>query len=326
LKLDAIIDVHSHVPPALSEMAKQEDQRSSLATEAEKRIAVMDSEGIDLRILSARVPTPLSEIDTPYCRRHNELLAAFVKDHPDRLRGFSLLDLRDVDGSIIELRRSVEELGLLGPYLRTDPGIELDDPRLDPFYETLEELNVPLFLHGAMAGAEGMFRDPRFEMRPGIDDRESFFQGNPNRDRTDITFGRWGLRLLIGFPYEETLAAVTLIFGGVLDRHPSLQVCFSHGGGLMPFLAGTIRQAGRLSGLPERFKDPTEFDSRLRRLWFDSEVEGREVLQLVIETVGADHVVLGTNNPGWNPSPLPHIEAELQLQMSRNARRLLRLD
>ena len=104
-----------------------------------------------------------------------------------------------------ELERAVSELGLLGAYVGTDLGRELDDAAFDPVYEACVRLDVPLFIHPAPGGIDAPRRDARL--------------------------ARFDADLWLGFAYEETLAVATLVLGGVLARHPDLDVCISHGGG-----------------------------------------------------------------------------------------------
>ena len=97
------------------------------------RLRVNDHLGIELQVIS---PNPLTyfhhveaEIATNYCHWHNEALAAVVADHADRFRGFAQLPMQDIDAATAELRRGVEDLGLLGAYIGTDFQTDLDDER-----------------------------------------------------------------------------------------------------------------------------------------------------------------------------------------------------
>lgn len=263
------------------------------------RLAAMDDAGIGLQVLS---PNPLTffhhvDADTAvrFCRRHNDDLAALVDKHPDRLRGFAALPMQDVGAAAAELRRAVTELRLLGGYVGTDFGTDLDDPALDPFYETCVELDVPLFVHPAPSGIDGPLRDRRLR--------------------------RFDLDLLLEFAYEETLAVAALVYGGVLRRHPDLDVCISHGGGALPFLHGRFEAAARKRPWsPEWLREPGAFDAALRRLWFDCHVHTPGALALLTETVGADRLVFGTNFAGWDSGAATAVP-----DLSANARRLLRL-
>ena len=128
------------------------------------RIEAMDRAGIDLQVLS---PNPLSYFHfipaaeaIAFCRRHNDALAELVASHPERLAGFAAVPMQETAAACAETERAVRELGLLGPYIGTDFGRPLSDASLDPFYETVAALDVPLFIHPAPAGIDGPPGDP----------------------------------------------------------------------------------------------------------------------------------------------------------------------
>jgi aminocarboxymuconate-semialdehyde decarboxylase len=266
------------------------------------RLQAMEERGITFQVLS---PNPLTylhhapaEIAVPFCRRHNDLLADLITVAPDRLGGLAALPAQDVEASVAELERSVGR-GLLGAAIGTDPGHGLDDPALDPLYDACTRLNVPLFLHPSPSGIDNPVRDPRL--------------------------GRFDLELVVGFAAEETLAVATLIYGGVLDRHPGLDLCLTHGGGATPFLFGRMQAAARARAwAPTELKHDGAFEERLRRLWFDTLLHDERALRFLAEIVGDEHLVPGTNFAGWDEGRPP---ADVwRKRLSDNARRLLRLN
>lgn len=277
--------------------------RNSPFMDAELRIAAMDKAGIDFQVLS---PNPLTyfhfieaEFAAAFCRRHNEALARIVARHSDRLAGFAALPMQDPALAAAELRYAVQTLGLLGGYVGTEFGIRLDSPRLDPFYELCVSLDVPLFFHPAPSGIDG---PAAFPPLAGYD-----------------------LDLIAGFAAQETLAAATLIFGGVLDRHPQLDICLSHGAGSIAFLAGRFSAAARQRPWSQgELREPGAFEARLRRLWFDNHVNDPASLELLEQRVGPDHLVLGTNFAGWDQPADSHGLGQKTLLLADNARRLLR--
>jgi aminocarboxymuconate-semialdehyde decarboxylase len=283
--------------------------RNSPFMDPELRLAAMDKAGIDFQVLS---PNPLTyfhfiepQFAANFCRRHNEALARVVARYPERLGGFAALPMQDVALAAEELRFAVDTLGLWGGYIGTEFGMRLDSPRLDPFYDLCTTLDVPLFLHPAPAGIDG---PPAFPSLEGYD-----------------------LDLLTGFAASETLASATLIFGGVLDRHPRLDVCLSHGGGSVAFLAGRLSAAARQRPWSQgALREPGAFESRLARLWFDNHVNDPASLDLLQQRVGSDRLVLGTNFAGWDQPVVAHSSgSKLQsdsksVSLADNARRLLR--
>jgi len=276
--------------------------RGSVFMDVGQRLDLMERAGIDLQLLS---PNPLTYLHgipaaeaTHYCQVHNDAMADLVRDHPGRLLGAAALPMQDVDAAMAELERAVRQLGLAAPYVGTDFGYLLDDPRLDDFYRTLVELDVPLFLHPGSAGVGGTPDDPRLH--------------------------RFDLSLLVGYCYDETLAVTALVFGGVLERHPDVDICVSHGGGAWPFLVERFELAATTRRwVPESLRDGG-IRSQLRRLWLDSHVDGHAALDLLVQAVGTDRLVFGTNFGGWDSA---HREASEPLIQSftPNAERLLRL-
>lgn len=278
------------------------DYRGTPFMDVDRRLALNDHLGIDLQILS---PNPITyfhhveaDVAIGFCRWHNDEMATTVAGHPDRFAGFAQLPMQDVGAAVVELRRAVGDLGLLGAYIGTDFGITFDDERLDPLWATAVELDVPVFIHPAPAGIDGPLRDPRIR--------------------------RFDLDLSLGFLYEETLAVACLLYGRVLDRHPGLDVCFSHGGGAAAFMAGRLDHNGRTRPWARALDEPIDFVGGLQRLWFDQHVHDDTSLALLEARVGRDRLVVGTNLAGWDaPTEPEHIP--FVADYDTNARRLLRL-
>ncbi len=279
--------------------------RNSAFMDVALRIAMMDDHGIELQVLSPNPLTYFSHIESEwaiaFCQRHNDELAAVVATAPTRLAGFAQLPMQDPEAAAIELRRSVNELGLLAPYIGTDLGVPLDDASLDMVYATCVELDVPLFIHPAPDGIDS----------PRRDERLARFDGD----------------LWLGFLYEETLAVSTLVLGGVLERHPALDICVSHGGGATAWLAERLEHAARTRPWsPEWLRDEGAVGQRLKRFWWDAHVGGPKALNALLDAFGPDHLVAGTNLAGWDQSRDPsHGDSELAVVFDANARRLLRL-
>lgn len=269
------------------------------------RLAAMDAAGIDLQVLS---PNPITYFDglpaadaAAYARAHNDALAELVGKHPGRLLATAQLPVQDVAAAVAEARRAVRDLGMSGVYIDTDPaGRTLDDPALDLLYEALVDLDVPLFVHPSPLGANGPADDPRLR--------------------------RFDLDLMLGFAYDETLAVAALVFGGVLERHPGLDVCVSHGGGAAAFLSGRFARAvAKRAWVSQALRD-NGFDHYYRRIWFDTHVHDELSLELLVAHAGTDRLVLGTNFAGWDSGGDDHPAGALAQTLTRNAARLLRLE
>ena len=275
--------------------------RGSLFMDVDRRLRAMDRDGIEMQLLS---PNPLTlfhgipaDDAIRFCRIHNDAMAELVGQHPGRLLGAAALPMQDVDAATTELVRCTRELGLTAPYTGTDFGYELDDARLDDFYRTLIELDVALFLHPASSDGRGL---PPPKMR------------------------RFDLSLLLGYAYDETLAVSALVLGGVTERHPDVDICISHGGGVIALLAEKFAFAAETRPWVSEHLRDGGFLRHLRRLWFDTHMDAAPALDLLVATVGTERLVFGTNYGGWD-SGGRHARDEFTLSLSHNARRLLRL-
>ena len=269
--------------------------RGSVFMDVERRLAEMDRVGIDRQMLSPNPLTFMGGVErapaSDFARAANDAMAALVAAHPERLFGAAQLPMQDPHASIVELERAVGELGLVAGYIGTDYGMTPDDRRFDDFYRRVVELDVPLFVHGATNDGRGPVGDGRLR--------------------------RFGLDLIVGYTYEETLAASAFVLGGVLDRHPDLDVCLSHGGGAIAYLAQRFDSMAHFMG------KESDFAASLRRLWFDSHLEPGPARDLVVGTVGIDRMVYGTNFGGWDT---PAATDDFDASLTPNAHRLLRLE
>lgn len=323
------IDVHAHAVLASSEgaagaagpeLGTSEDGRpfyrvgdyvlhgvryaGSPFMDVDVRLAAMDDAGIARQLLS---PNPLTYFGSlpvadgvAFARSHNDGLAALVAKHPDRLLACAQLPVQDVGESVAEARRAVRDLGMAGVYLDTDPaGRTLDDPALDPLYEALVELDVPLFVHPSPLGPDGPPADARLR--------------------------RFDLDLLLGFAYDETLAVAALVFGGVLERHPGLDVCVSHGGGTAAFLSGRFAAAVEKRPWASQALRDNGFEHYYRRIWFDTHVHDERSLDLLVAHAGVERLVFGTNFAGWDSGAHDAPAGDLGAALTANATRLLRL-
>ncbi len=275
--------------------------RGSPFMDVNLRLAAMDRAGIDYQVLSPNPLTYFHFIEPPlareFCRIHNDGLSAAIADHSSRLAACAAVAMQDIPFAIEETARAVKDLGMVGPYIGTDFGRPLDDPALDPFYEALVALDVPLFIHPAPAGIDGPAGDPNLK--------------------------RFDLDIIIGFAAQETIAVCTLIYGGVLERHPKLDVCISHGGGATGYLFGRMASAARKRPWARQaLREDGAFETLLHRLWFDIHVHSPESVALLRSRVNGERLLFGTNFAGWDQQP-GDVREEAR-PYADNARRLLR--
>src|SRR5688572_21238407 len=229
----------------------------------------MDRLGIDAAVLSL-TPTLFfywlnASAAADFCRQANDSLATFVAGS-DRLEGVAVVPLQDPEAAAAELRRAVRDLGLRGAEIGTTmEKVPLDDARFDPFFAAAAELDVPVILHPYYVGT-----------RPTLTD---FYMTN-----------------LTGNPLETCIAASRLILSGFLDRHPQLKLVLVHAGGFMPFQIGRLDHGFRVR--PEsNAAISTAPSTYLRRFWYDTITHAATPLKFLIDLVGADRVVFGTDLP-----------------------------
>lgn len=236
----------------------------------EAKLQHMDGLGIDVSVLSISPTLFFYWIEAgpalEFCQRANEAMAEFASQSEGRLYGMATVPLQNPEAAAVELRRAVTELNLRGTLIgTTEEDIPLDDRRFEPFFAAAEELDVPVVLHPYYVGAQPQFAD--------------YYMTN-----------------LIGNPLGTCVAAARLILSGFLDRHPNLTVVLVHAGGFLPY------QIGRLDhGFQVRSETSASIDappsSYLRRFYFDTITHASRPLEFLVDLVGADRVLLGTDIP-----------------------------
>jgi aminocarboxymuconate-semialdehyde decarboxylase len=239
-------------------------------TRIEARLADMDALGIDVQVIS---PSPTQyyywadhDLARAVTSAQNEHIASLVAAHPDRLAGLGTVALQYPDLASEQLRHAMQSLGFKGVEISTAiNGMELSDSRLAAFWRTAEELGAVIFIHpwGTTLG--------------------------------ERVAGHY-LVNTIGQPLETTLALSHLIFGGVLDRHPGLKIVAAHGGGYLPTYPGRSDHAFAVRPEAAVATSKTPGD-HLKRIWFDSVVYDPMALKHLIDRVGIDQVVVGTDYP-----------------------------
>lgn len=193
----------------------------------------MDKEGVDLQVLSP-IPVTFSYWAEPNAAEEmahiqNDFIAETVKQYPSRFIGLGTVPLQDVDVSIREMERCMFQLGLKGIEIGTNVnGKNLDDPSFSGFFEMAEKWNVPLFVHPwETLGRERM---PRHHFM-----------------------------YTVGMPSETALAAASLINGAVMEKYPTLKVCFAHGEVLSLIYCRVWIKGGTYGPTSGRFKSLQAF-------------------------------------------------------------------
>ena len=232
------------------------------------RLRTMDRVGVDVHALSLTVPMvhwAPPELGLKLARTFNDAASAAHREHPKRFVGMAALPMQDPQLALEELQRASELPGMRGAYLATNiNGKELDEPDFFPVYAKCEKLGWPIFLHPVET--IGQERNSKFY-----------------------------LRNLLGNPYDTGVAASHLIFGGVLDAFPKLEIMLPHAGGAFPGLIGRLdRGAGVRPELKHLKHPPTAY---LRRFSYDTIAHNDTLLTNLIRMVGADRVLMGSDYP-----------------------------
>ncbi len=254
----------------------------------------MDARGIDLSVVSASTVLQGTswadpQTDLALCRRCNAQAAEWVARHPKRFVGSCVLPLQEPKLAIGELERSVRELKLKVANISSSyNGVYMGDPVYHPFWEAVDALGVTVWIH-----PEGV-RDPWFQ--------------------------RYALWNSAGQSIEETKCMTSLVYEGVMAKFPGLRVVMAHGGGYFPHYMGrmdrntanrpdTVRNTGG--------KTPSAF---LRSFYYDSCVYDPKVLKVLIERVGADRLVMGSDYPVGEKDPVGWLRNECGLAGDELAR------
>ena len=293
---DAALDIHSHAMPlpllqwladrgladlseAPQEVVRLDPRVSGVGKDAplplarsQYDVALRLSEMDDLRVRRHAVSMPpflfCSTADdgrfvAEVVRRGNDELAVYVADGDDRLSGLGSVPL-GWPGAAQEAERCLDELGLAGIAIGSrGGGRDLDAPVNDDLWALLAGRGTFVFLHPS-----------------GVPD--------PHR-QSDF----W-LPQLVGYPMETALAVSRLVFGRVLERF-ALNLCLAHGGGCLPALRGRLDMGWeRKSVARTTMVPPSELTDRL---YYDTAVFNTTLLRRLVEDVGFDHVLLGTDHP-----------------------------
>ncbi len=262
------------VPPVSDEMKKKAAARAETVNremaDVSGRLAKMDVLGVDVQVLTSSLVhqrTDWADAETALGldRKVNDRIAQAMRAAPSRFFGLGSVPLHAPKLAVVELERCVGELGLRGVQISTSVGDrELGDAELRPFWAKAAELGAVVYIHPA---------------------------GNPHP-----RFQRYYLWNSIGQSFEEAMAIASLMYDGVLEAFPDLKICMAHGGGYMPYYTGRIDR-NYFEKAPTRLhmsKPPIDY---LRGLYYDSCVYDPATLRFLVEKVGADRIVLGSDYP-----------------------------
>ena len=293
--MDLCIDTHSHFLPArILEMLRKSGARygTPVETRADGKTFVITPERawgplvpafydvevrlqyLDRNAISSQVLTPPpflfyywtdAELSHEIVRAENEAIAEVVAGNKGRFLGLGTVPMHHTALAVRECELLKKD-GLQGVEIGSNiNGVDLDDERFWPIYEAAEALGLVLLIHGNNVIGSDRMKD-------------------------------FHLQNLLGFPADTTLAATRLIFSGVLDRFPKLKICLGQAGGFLPYIIGRLDHGYNVRPECKRLvkSKPSEY---LRRFYYDTIIHAPGPLGFLIDTVGKDRVMLGTDFP-----------------------------
>lgn len=186
--------------------------------ELDARFRIMDGFGDDYRQVLTIGSPPIEVFDSPVelARVANDGMAELVARYPERFAGFAAsLPMNDIDASIDEARRAIDELGALGVQVFTNiNGRPLYTNETLPLFDLMARYDLPVWMHPARGADVADYRG----------ERKSHYE----------------IWWTLGWPYETSVAMAHLVFGGLFDRHPGFKLITHHMGGMIPYFAGRV--------------------------------------------------------------------------------------
>lgn len=273
------LEVRRNGPESMQASGKMIGDRFGKLTDLDTRLAQMDAQGVARQWVSPSpshfYPWADAELARFAWTRAHRDLAEHVAGAPDRLDGLGLIPLQHPEQCVEALEDAVLGHGFLGveisSFADADPDdasyadtVELSDPRLEDFWARAEELEAVIFLHPFGCSLD---------------------------ERLDSQY----LTNTVGQPVENAIALSHLIFSGVLDRHPDLVLVAAHGGGYLPTAIGRSDRAWAVR--PEARTCKRTPSSYLTHLYYDTVVHSVQQLRQLVEVVGIQQVVLGSDYP-----------------------------
>jgi aminocarboxymuconate-semialdehyde decarboxylase len=234
-------------------------------------LAAQDEAGVDRVLLCPWVPLLYYDAEPDEglarARIQNEALAGLVREHPERVAALGALPLQEPELAAGELHTLMEAGVLRGVELAASVrGVFLGDDRFEPFWEAAEATGALVFVHPTTRG----FDSPAFQ-----------------------DYYLWNT---VANPLETATTAAHMVVAGVMERHPDLRVLLAHGGGALMAVRGRMQHAhGFQPQANSRLRESPE--ESIRRFYFDTLTHDDALLRALIDYVGPDHVLLGSDYP-----------------------------
>jgi predicted TIM-barrel fold metal-dependent hydrolase len=256
------------------------------------RIKDMDAEGIDQTVIYTSIGLFFGGDQEPLligalCRAYNNWIADFCKQAPDRFSAMAIVPLMDVEASVVEARRAIEQLGLKGVMIRPNPyaGRMLHDPAYAPFWREMQRLGAPIGIHEGATGNIPFAGVERCKKHPGAE--------HPG-------YLAFVMSHILCHPHEQQIAAMQLICGGVLEKFPALKVAFMESGcGWLPYWLHRLDEHREALPyfLPELKMAPSDYFKR--QCWIATEGDEADMAS-ILQYVGDDRVVWASDYPHFD--------------------------
>jgi aminocarboxymuconate-semialdehyde decarboxylase len=262
-------DAHGHECAMVGGRAQPLPPRAKWTPE--ERLADMDSLGVDVQVVSPYSGFYNYHLDPAVAaatsKDANDEVSSMVRTWPQRFAGIGTLPMQDVKAAIAELERCVTQLGLKGAMINDHVnGRTFDEAEFRPFWRAADQLGALILFHQG----GGTLVSPRTK--------------------------RYHLPNTIGNLVDRAVTFATLVSGGVMDECPNLKICLSHGGGYTCYGIGRMDRGWQVRSEAQAHVDrpPSAY---LRHFYYDCIVYTEPALRYLIDTVGVDRVVFGTDWP-----------------------------
>lgn len=285
----AIIDVHSHIIPidlikdeeSGIKLERIDDIKSNLQVwggitigplnnniyDLELQISEMKEAGIEKRVLS--IPPFLFAYNKEliwainWSQNFNDALFEICDLNPVFL-GLATIPLQNTDAAINEMVRCSKRKGFVGIEIGTNVnGVDLDNEQFSEFFQEANKIGCSILVH-------------------------------PNNVLSPNRFSNYYIQNFLGNPFETTIASARLILSGFFENYPNIRICFSHGGGVLPYLLGRIKHG---MSVRKEYNNTRKKQLITDGIYFDCIVFCPEILNFLISMCGIERVLLGTDYP-----------------------------
>ena len=229
----------------------------------------MDRSKVDMQVLSVsgQLPYFAKESDAvDAAMLGNDIYARIVREFPKRFAAFACAPLPHVQASIEETSRALDDLGMVGVTAGTLVlGKSIADPAFDGFFAELNRRKAVLFIHPTGGSL-----------------------GSPLIESTNLVWP-------VGAPLEDAVCLLQFMQANFPSRFPDIKIILPHLGGFVPFLTARLDQL-QDHFLPDSAMAPS---AQAKYFWYDTVNGNPAALRCALETLGADHLLLGTDYPFW---------------------------